>query len=125
MTDALTFGFLGTRHVHSHGIATILKQMGHSVVGAVEDDAAARAEWEKAGYSPLADVETVLAGSDAIIVCGTNRERAADAARALDAELPVLCEKPIGLAHDQVAMLRDKVQGRKFMTALPVRFSNA
>lgn len=126
--SALRIGVLGTRHVHALGMASELVAQGHEIVGAAEDDAVARSEWERTGLSPLMERDAVLSASDAVIVAGTNRERVSDTVAAIEAGVPVLAEKPVAISQDGVEQLQSAIRSHptsKVSVALPLRFADA
>jgi predicted dehydrogenase len=116
---------IGTRHVHAAGLARCAASCGWTLSAAVEPSAADAAAWEQLGLAPLRSLDDALADADAVIVAGTNRERARDAVAALDAGLAVLCEKPVAIDETALAQLTAAADGRRFCTALPVRFGRS
>lgn len=125
----LRVGVLGTRHVHAAGLARIVAALGHDIVGATERDPLAAREWVEVGLAPIVDDPHRLVEScDAVIVAGTNRERVDDAIVAIEAGIPVLCEKPVAIDGSDLERLVAAIAPfpeERFMVALPVRFSGA
>lgn len=115
-------GLLGTRHVHADGVAAHAEALGATLVGAAERHAGSHRDWTR---TPLLDRDDVLERSDAIIVAGTNRERAEDTIAATAAGLPVLSEKPVAADASELARLVAHVDPSLVMVALPLRFGAA
>lgn len=113
-------GIIGTRHVHAAGLADNAAACGSELIGAVEQDAAARAAWTR---TPLVELDELLDASDAVIVAGTNRERVDGVLAACAAGVPVLSEKPVAADAAQLARLIEHADPSLVMVALPVRFS--
>lgn len=127
--DALRIGVIGTRHVHSVGLARGLMALGHTIVGAAESTPDGQSAWDDAGLAPLVNRDALLGAVDAVIVAGTNSERVNDTCVVLEAGLPVLTEKPLAITADGLERLRAYTVGGsagvKATVALPVRFAAA
>ena len=115
-------GLLGTRHVHADGLAANAVACGAVLVGAAETDPQARAAWQ---HTPILERDELLEQVDAVIVAGTNRERAEATVAATRAGRPVLTEKPIAADAAALAHLVEQVDPALVMVALPLRFSAA
>ncbi len=128
--SALPIGLVGVGHVHAPGYARLLAGGDYArLVGFVEaDDALAARFAAQTGARRLPDVAALrAAGARAAIVAGDNRSRLEGLAAALDASLPALAEKPLGLAPGEAASVVAAFAraGLTLGVALPMRFSPA
>lgn len=118
-------GLIGTRHVHAPGLARLASAAGWKLAGAVEADEAARVDWQQRDICALRTLDELLDDVDAVIVAGTNAERVEDSIAALERGIPVLAEKPLAMDASGLDRLAAAAEGRRFATALPVRFARA
>lgn len=118
---------IGTRHVHARGLAELAHGHGATVVGAWEPDAAAAEQWPPQLGPIVDDRAALLARADAVIVAGTNADRARHVVEALDAGCHVLTEKPVAATESDLELLRtlDPEHADRVSVALPVRFAPA
>lgn len=123
----LRIGFIGTAHVHAEGISQALlsaNEIGYEVelVGA----ATAKTEFDQPIASlPEVSLERLLDEADAVVVAGTNRDRAAATLAALDENKFVLTEKPVALKNEELEKLAAHPNRSKVMVAFPMRFASA
>jgi predicted dehydrogenase len=106
-------GSIGRRH------AGLLVEMGHEVIAFDPVDQA-----EVPGVTRAASEEAALDGSDAALVATPSSEHLRQARLALEADLPVLVEKPLATSSDGVAELERLAaeRGLQLGVAMNLRF---
>lgn len=127
----LRVGILSFAHPHVESYASALRTRGVEVIGTdfgVFDDGTARGRdlAERMGVEYVEDVQGVLdRGPDAVIVAAENADHAGLVHRAIEAGLPVLCEKPLTVdVRSGVGLVAAAERaGSHLMTAYPVRFA--
>jgi predicted dehydrogenase len=122
-------GILGVAHLHVDAYIGNLRAAGADVVGVYDRDAIRARAWgatfEVAVHD---DLDALLgAGLDAVVVCSETAHHAELVEKAAAAGCAVLCEKPLGVGHDDSARIVAACQraGVPLMTAFPVRFHPA
>jgi predicted dehydrogenase len=117
MTDLV---LIGAAHVHVPDHVRVARDQGARFVAVLDHDAARAAEWAgRLGARVVRDVAD--AGADAAIVASETARHEACAKLALDAGLPVLCEKP--LAADVAAARRMATRAARAGCILDTAFS--
>lgn len=118
-------------HMHAHSYLACARALpGVEVAGLFEDDAARRRglEGKYAEFALFDDLAALLARRpDGIIVCSENARHREHAVAALEAGIPVLCEKPLASRlEDGRAMVETaRRRGVRLGTAFPCRFHPA
>jgi predicted dehydrogenase len=122
-------GILGVAHLHVDAYVGNLRSAG-AVVAGVHDPDPQRARSWGARYDVTVhdDLDALLADDlDGVVVCSETAHHRALVERAAAAGCAVLCEKPLGVTHEDsariVAVCDDA--GVTLMTAFPVRFHPA
>ncbi|HEU5317306.1 MAG TPA: Gfo/Idh/MocA family oxidoreductase [Chloroflexota bacterium] len=89
----------GASHWHLPRHAAFLREAGARFVAVSDPDPAVAAKWAAdLGASPVADAEAIVrAKPDAVLALGRVADMAAQARILLDAGLPLIAEKPLGL----------------------------
>jgi predicted dehydrogenase len=122
-------GLLGVAHLHVDAYVGNLRAAGADVVGVYDRDALRARLWgAEYGVAPYGDLDELLSARlDAVVVCSETSEHADLVERAADASCAVLCEKPLGIGHDDTARIVADCEraGVPLMTAFPVRFHPA
>ena len=122
-------GLLGVAHLHVDAYVGNLRAAGADVVGVYDRDALRARLWgAEYGVAPYGDLDELLSARlDAVVVCSETSEHADLVERAADAGCAVLCEKPLGVGHDDTARIVTTCEraGVPLMTAFPLRFHPA
>jgi predicted dehydrogenase len=94
----------GASHWHLPRHAAYLREAGAHFVAVSDPDPSVAAKWAgELGAEPLTDVQGIVrAKPDAVLLLGRVAEMAESARILLEAGLPLLAEKPLGLTPDQV-----------------------
>ncbi len=129
----IKFGLISFAHVHSGGYAWALKQMHDQdqsvkLIAIADDDVSrgkASAEEWKTEY--FADYRELLSSGkvDAVIIASENARHVDQVSAAAAAGIHIICEKPVGINHEQLEKMRDCLRKSAvvFQTAFVVRFS--
>jgi predicted dehydrogenase len=122
-------GILGVAHLHVDAYIGNLRAAGADVVGVYDHDPVrARAWGHRFGVTAQDDLDVLLAGGlDAVVVCAETARHVELVERAAAAGCAVLCEKPLGVGHEDSARIVAACEraGVPLMTAFPVRFHPA
>jgi predicted dehydrogenase len=122
-------GILGVAHLHVDAYIGNLRAAGAEVVGVHDRDATrARAWGRRFGVEVHEDLDRLLAaGLDAVVVCSETAHHAELVEKAAAAGCAVLCEKPLGVGHEDSARIVAACEraGVPLMTAFPMRFHPA
>lgn len=117
-------GFLGCAHVHAATYRRELGRLGaHAAAVAVHDHDAVRARKfaEQHELTQAASLEALLSAVDAVIITSEHVHYRAYVEAAAAANLPILCEKPLG--HDAVASAAIAETAAWLSVAFPVRYA--
>lgn len=121
MTQTVRFGLIGTGRIGQVHAANIAAEEG-AVLARVADPFVAGAQEVAARYGGIATAdpyELIASGDiDAVLIASPTPTHIDLLARALDAGIPVLCEKPIDLDLTRVDALRARVAGSGIPVAL-------
>lgn len=123
--------FASFAHMHAHSYLACAKTLsGVEVVGLFDDDEARRrALAGKSGKTPVFDrlAQLLAERPDGVVVCSENARHREHAVAALEAGIPVLCEKPLASRlEDGRAMVETaRRRGVALATAFPCRFHPA
>jgi UDP-N-acetylglucosamine 3-dehydrogenase len=128
ISGKINIGILSAAHMHAASYAGQIRAQSDraSLVGLWEADSIKRDEQAKAiGATPIADVEQLIAQSDAVIICSENSRHKELVEIAARAGKPILCEKPLATSPaDALAMVMAcEKAGVPLCTAFPCRFS--
>ena len=122
-------GILGVAHLHVDAYIGNLRAAGADVVGVFDRDAERARLWgAEHGVEPFAELDALVSAKlDAVVVCSETVHHAELVERAAAAGCAVLCEKPLGVGHDDSARIVAACEraGVPLMTAFPVRFHPA
>ncbi|KAA0228695.1 Gfo/Idh/MocA family oxidoreductase [Fimbriimonadia bacterium ATM] len=122
-------GFLSVAHMHSYGYAAAITGRPDALISGVwdPDPNAASAFAERFGSRVLDTPEAVVAESDGLIVTSSNTRHADLCILALEADKPVLCEKPLVTSEADGLRMRaaEESSRARLMTAFPCRYSGA
>jgi predicted dehydrogenase len=119
-----TVGFLGCAHVHAdHYLAELSDRVLDAQVIAVydADDGRARKFATGPGLEVARTAEELCSKVDAAIVAGEHSRYPELIAAAAAADIPVLCEKPLGISHKTAASILSS--GAWLSVAFPVRYA--
>lgn len=124
--DPVAVGILSTAHLHAGAYAPLLDGMdGVAFLGVADPDGtrgrAFATEHGVAHRSP----DDLLAAADGVVVCSTNADHRVLVERAAEAEVDVLCEKPLAprRADAKAAITACESAGVELGVAMPLRFS--
>src|SRR4051795_11712114 len=100
-------GILGVAHLHADAYIGNLRAAGADVVGVFDHDGPRAQAWDRGfGVPTVARLDDLLSAElDAVVVCSETARHAALAERAAAAGCAVLCEKPLGVGHDDTARI--------------------
>lgn len=123
MTDV---GILSVAHLHADAYAPLVAEHAEATLAGVADEDAERAEAFAARHDTTArDRDELLDRVDGVVVCGTNADHPELVRAAADADVDVLCEKPLATdaetARELTAYCEDA--GVSLGVAMPLRFS--
>ncbi|MBS1723687.1 MAG: Gfo/Idh/MocA family oxidoreductase [Armatimonadetes bacterium] len=122
-------GMISAAHVHAPSYAHALGGRTDATWAGLYDEDEGRAEAFAArwGGTVFPDVDSLLASSDAIVVCSPNMQHADHIGQAARAGKPILCEKPLAPNRQHAQEIADvlKSTGVLLMTAFPCPFSPA
>jgi predicted dehydrogenase len=122
-------GILGVAHLHVDAYIGNLRTAGADVVGVFDRDPLRARTWgADHGVEAFGDLDDLFsAGLDAVVVCSETAHHADLVERAAAAGCAVLCEKPLGVGHEDSAHIVAACEraGVPLMTAFPVRFHPA
>lgn len=125
----LRIGILGVAHLHADAYIGNLRAAGAEVVGVHDHDVVRARSWgARFEVAVHEDLDALLAaGLDAVVVCSETAHHAALVERGASSGCAVLCEKPLGVGHEDSARIVAACDraGVPLMTAFPVRFSPA
>ena len=126
----LKVGMMSFAHGHAGFFLHWLSQRPDVEVTGIYDELSERVQGTVAHYGMayFTDYETLLASDiDAVVICSENARHAEMTIAAATAGKHVLCEKPLGLAGEEMqAMIEACSQnGVQLMTAFPCRFAPA
>lgn len=114
---------LGVAHVHVH---SYLHHLGESLFGIYDADVIQGALLaDRAGVPFFEDLDELVAQAEAAVICSETVQHEAIIAKCVQANLPILCEKPIGMNRETGERIKQMVRGHPFVAALPCRFSPA
>lgn len=129
MSHRIPVGVLGTAHMHCWSYVSILKSSQTAeMIGFYEpDEELAKKFADDTGTRRFADMDELLAKTEAISVCSENAFHQDYAVKALNAGKHVLCEKPIAVTEADAQAMIDAARrnGVSLMIAFPCRFSPA
>jgi predicted dehydrogenase len=121
-------GILGVAHLHVDAYIGNLRAAGAEVVGVHDHDVTRARIWgAKFGVAVSEDLDALVNRVDAVVVCAETAHHAALVERAAAAGCAVLCEKPLGVGHEDSARIVAACAAADvpLMTAFPVRFHPA
>ena len=124
-------GFASFAHLHGWSYANVVRRLpGAEIMGLFDDDAARRKKMSASlDDAPAFESMAALLGEkpDAIVVASENARHREFTEAALDAGIPVLCEKPLAstLADGRAMVRKAKERGVAMATAFPCRFHPA
>jgi predicted dehydrogenase len=123
----MRIGLLGIAHVHADAYVAKLAAGGATLVGVTDhDETRGRRFAADHGLSWFASREALLAaGIDGVVVCSETARHLEDVSAAVDAEVAILCEKPLATREEDAAAIvaRCEAAGVSLMTAFPMRYS--
>jgi predicted dehydrogenase len=118
---------LGVAHMHAHGYAQCLRQLGIPLVGVYDHQPGRSKEFaEQFGSRAFEDAETLLTEQlDGVIVCSENVYHRPLVELAAANVAAILCEKPIATTLEDARAMIDTCQqyGSRLQIAFPVRFA--
>lgn len=118
---------LGVAHMHAHGYAACLKELGMSLVGVYDHQLErAKAFADQFGSAAFEEAATLLSENlDGVIICSENIHHRSLVELAAAKVAAILCEKPIATTLEDAQAMIDSCQqhGAKLQIAFPVRFS--
>ncbi|MGI8424168.1 MAG: Gfo/Idh/MocA family protein [Chloroflexota bacterium] len=105
----------GASHWHLARHAQYLREAGARFVAVADLDAAVAAKWAgELGAEVAADSDAIVrAKPDAVLLLGRVKEMAASARVFLDAGVPLLAEKPLGLTPDEVGGIAELAERKR------------
>lgn len=123
-------GFVSFAHLHGRSYANVVKRMtGAQVMGLWDDDTARRELMRSSLGVPAFDsLEALLREKpDAVVVCSENAKHREFTEAALEAGIPVLCEKPLASRLDdgRAMVAKARERGVSLGIAFPCRFHAA
>jgi predicted dehydrogenase len=125
----MRIGILGVAHLHIDSYIGNLRAAGADVVGIHDWDRERGSAWGRRHQVPFfADADQLIQQRpDGVVICSETAFHRDLAERAALAGLSVLCEKPLGVGHDDARAIVDTFRkaGLPFMTAFPTRFHPA
>lgn len=115
--------------MHLGGYAHAMRNHPEVEVMGIWDDPAEAAQKfaQDFGIPFVADLDTLLASVDAVVICSENKRHAELSAAAANAGKHILCEKPLVTSAEEEELMVSAVKkaGVVFMTAFPCRYSPA
>lgn len=124
---ALRVGFLGIAHLHVWSYLECLKQSDLAVGAWVYDEETERliSFSEKSGIPATNNPKDLIKRVDCVIITSENIHHRKLAIQALNAGIPVLCEKPLAtsVADAEAIVAAAKDSNTLLMTAFPCRFT--
>lgn len=125
----MRIGFLSVAHMHAYGYAPAIASRSDLSISGVWDDNAKRAgefakRFNARGYD---NPQSLLADSDAVVVCSENKLHAEMIEWAAKEGKHVLCEKPLVTTLEEAERVRESVtsNGVVLMTSFACRYSPA
>ncbi|MBL8381065.1 MAG: Gfo/Idh/MocA family oxidoreductase [Burkholderiales bacterium] len=124
MTSPIRVAVLSFAHYHANFWSEVFKASPLATLTAIWDDDAARGRGAAATHAvPFeADLDTVLAGCDAVAICSETARHADLIERAARAGRAILCEKPLATSLAECGRIRAAVARVLFMQSFPKRF---
>jgi predicted dehydrogenase len=125
----MKIGIISFAHMHAFGYAqAIQKQNGVELVGIFdEDEARGKKMAQQFEMSYYSDYEKLLEDVSAVVVTSENVKHREHVIAAANANVHVLCEKPLATkkedAKEMIAVCKEK--GVMLQTAFPVRFNSS
>lgn len=123
----VSVGILSAAHVHADEYARLLAaREGVEFVGIADEDAnRGRETADRHGVDYVPDADALLDRIDGALVCSTNARHAEWIDRAADANVDVLCEKPLAPTLEAARGIADRWRrsGIGLGVAMPLRFS--
>lgn len=119
-------GILSAAHLHVTAYATHLAALDDVELAGIADEDPDRARAFSDEFAiPHREADELLADCEAAVVCAPNANHRTWVERAADADVPVLCEKPLATSTaDAVAMVEHcRAAGVELGVAMPLRFS--
>ncbi len=129
MSGQIRIAILGVQHYHANFWTRAVLQSDKAMMAGIWDPdpvlAAKFAQTQKVDY--IADCEELLAVCDAVAICSATSDHREFIRKAAHANLPILCEKPLGISTDDNIEIREIVEtaGVRFMQSFPKRFDPA
>ncbi|MBL8060317.1 MAG: Gfo/Idh/MocA family oxidoreductase [Chthonomonas sp.] len=112
---------LGVAHVHVHAY---LHHLGSNLHGIYDCDPRIGMPLAEKYNVPFFDnPEALVAESEAAVICSETVHHETLIALCVQANVPILCEKPIAMDRASGERINQMVNGHPFMAALPCRFS--
>lgn len=121
-------GILGVAHLHVDAYVGNLRTSGAVVAGVYDPDPQRARSWGARNEVDVQDIDSLLDSKlDGVVICSETAHHCALVERAAAAGCAVLCEKPLGVAHEDSARIvaACETAGVTLMTAFPVRFHPA
>ena len=124
----IKIGILSAAHMHAASYAAQIRSLSDraELVGLWEADTTKGIEQAKAiGTGFIADIETILTKSDAVVICAENSRHKEMVEWAVAAKKPILCEKPLATNPIDAKWMVELCEnaGVPLCTAFPCRFS--
>lgn len=123
----VSIGVLSTAHPHADAYAELLAEFEDVELAGVADERGKRGRdaADRYGADFFPDPDRLLDGIDGALVCSTNARHGEWIARAFDADVDVLSEKPLAPTVDEASAIVDRWRGspNRLGVAMPLRFS--
>jgi predicted dehydrogenase len=122
-------GMLGVAHLHADSYVDNLRAAGALVIGVYDPDLVRARSW--GAHHDVAvheEADSLLSQApDGVLVCSETVHHRELVEQAADAGCAVLCEKPLGVAHEDTARIVEVCAEAdvSLMTAFPIRFHPA
>lgn len=126
MSDRLSIGILSAAHVHTPMYADLLAEFDDvDFVGIADDDAERGRETAAEFDTEFRPADELLADADGVVVCSPNATHDEWIAKAADADVDVLCEKPLAATYEQAQSIVDicRDAGINAGLVMPLRFN--